>query len=380
MSNSKPENRIAFYTSGECYGGLEKNALHFIQWLKNEAYDISLITDTESEIAIAGRTRNIPVHILTYPENYFSIKKTRWLKRVILRENISMLFIIRPRDILTTVFLKAFLYRKLRLVLFQQSVIRLEKSPFVYTLLFRPFDAWISPSKAIQDRMLKKTRYNPARMLMIPPCIDTEHFNEERLSKKEIRRSLNLPEEKIIVGTLGQHDTKRKHDFLIRAVQLLKRNNYHIDLLIMGRSTDEIEEEYFEFLNELCRECAVVEQVHFRPYPEKITDFFSAVDIFVMNWDPEPYDLFIPKAMASGVNVIARYSESNAELLDEGRYGLLYKPGDLQDLSAKIIHLITQPMLSDHLKEVAKERVTQYMDRKIACERVQELIKKLLEI
>ena len=103
-------------------------------------------------------------------------------------------------------------------------------------MLFRPYNAWIIPSFYLRDKAIELTRYNVGQLHVIAPCIDMEYYENDTLTRKAARKILDLPDNRIIIGSIGRYDLKRKQDFLIRSIQFLHRHNYDIDLLIMGKT------------------------------------------------------------------------------------------------------------------------------------------------
>jgi glycosyltransferase involved in cell wall biosynthesis len=371
--------KIAFYTSGESCEGLERNALRFIQWLGTEENELMLIASAGSVFADAAAEQGIPLALVERPHYYLNLRRAFQISWILKKGKIKVLFIIRPRDILMAAIVKMIFFRKLKLIYFQQSFLQLKKHPVLYTFLFYPYDAWIAPSSGIARQTLKMSHFNPAKMLIIPPCIDVENFVYDTLTKKAARKILGLPPSGLIMGTLGRHHRSKHQDFFIRAVQLLQRNNLKIDLLIMGDTANNEELEYLEFLKDLARECKIEKHIFFRPFSKKLTTFFRAADIFVMNRIPQPFDLIVPKAMASGTVVVAPFSEINTELLARGKYGMLYRQNSIEDFTGKMTHLITEPDLRGSLAEASKKMIHEKFDKTVGCRKVNNLLDRLLE-
>ncbi len=62
------------------------------------------------------------------------------------------------------------------------------------------------------------------------------------------------------------------------------------------------------------------------------------------------------EAMASGVPVVATRVGGNPELVNDGTTGLLFSPGDVSSLSAKLARLANDPSLRQRLGESARAR------------------------
>jgi glycosyltransferase involved in cell wall biosynthesis len=371
--------KIAFYNSTECFSGLEKNTLRFIEWLEADGNEIVILSAEGTPITHATENKKLPLIKFEKKYKYFNLSGSYRLARILKDRQIGLLFIVRPRDILMASLTKMLFHRQLILIFFQQSNLRLKPHVFIYKLLFGPFNAWIVPSENIRNKILKMTHFQPLLCHVIAPCIDKEYYENDTLTQHAARAMLNLPEDRKIIGVIGRYNVRRKQDFLVRSIQLLRKHNFNVDLLVMGHSDVEEEKAYYNFLAELVKECSVEAYVHFRPYSEKMISFYKAIDIFVMNTVPEPYDLAIVKSMASNIPVVACYSGYHAELLGNGNYGLLYKPENLEDFTAKIIHLLTQPKLVNYVKNEARRIVSEKYDKVTNCRQIESLISQLLE-
>ena len=112
--------------------------------------------------------------------------------------------------------------------------------------------------------------------------------------------------------------------------------------------------------------------MHFRSYPANMPVFFGAIDAFVVNKSIRPYDTAIIKALASGVPVVARSSETNNYLLQEGQIGLLYKTNDLENFAAKMILILTQNKVVEHLRACGKAAALEKYDKDTICNLLEE--------
>jgi glycosyltransferase involved in cell wall biosynthesis len=229
-----------------------------------------------------------------------------------------------------------------------------------------------------QKQVLELSNYPKNKVLHIPPGIDLEHYEKDTLSRQSARKILKLPDSIKLIGVLGRHHVNHRQDFLIRSIQLLRKHNYEIELLVMGESKDEEERDYFNFLKELSVECGVENYVHFRPYTEKEITFFKAIDIYAQITMDGLNGNHLLKAMASSRPVIARYNEDIDEILEKGKYGLLYHNNDLEDFTAKITHLLTQPKIKNHLITEARRIVHAKYGIRLRCEKFELAVDKII--
>lgn len=371
------EEVIGFYDSTNYYNRIEKNALYLVEKLKERGNNVLVFASENSPISKSLSDRSIPSSTINETKKYVNLVLSYKLAKAVRKEKCRILVILRPHDIITAILAKTLFYRKLKLVFFQQIKFQLRKNYPLYSLLFKPFDNWIVSLEHYQKQVTELSNYPKDKVIHIPPGIDLDYYEKDTLSRQTARKILKLPDKNKLIGALGRHHINYKQDFLIRAVQLLRKNEYEVDLLVMGRSKDENEKEYFNFLKELAIECGIEDHIHFRTYTDNEITFFKAIDIYTQVMTDGLNENYILKAMASERPVIARYNEDIDEIMRKGKYGLLYHNNDLEDFTAKIIRLLTQPKIKNHLIAESRRIVHEKYGIRMHCEKFESVIKNL---
>ncbi len=84
----------------------------------------------------------------------------------------------------------------------------------------------------------------------------------------------------------------------------------------------------------------------------------SQMDVLVCpSLAPEPFGLVVLEGMALGVPVIASRHGGVVDIIDEGQDGLLFRPGDAEDLADRILCLLENPAFAERLAAAAKAKV-----------------------
>ncbi len=86
------------------------------------------------------------------------------------------------------------------------------------------------------------------------------------------------------------------------------------------------------------------------------SEFLAADIVVVPSTLPEPFGLVAVEAMAQGTPVVAANHGGLREVVVQNETGLLFRPGDAQDLADKLNSLLNDPELAKRLGEAGRER------------------------
>lgn len=172
--------------------------------------------------------------------------------------------------------------------------------------LFRKPDGWITISDSMKT--LLEERGATAPIEVVPNGIDMSRF--QPLEKKSARAALGLPEDKMLLGTIGRIEFNQKQqDFLVRTFSKhwKKRNNMH--LVITGDGPDR------ERLEALIHELGLSKQVTLLPWQADSTLVYSALDLLIIPSRFEGVPLVMLEALACGVPVIGSARDGMKDIL-----------------------------------------------------------------
>lgn len=132
----------------------------------------------------------------------------------------------------------------------------------------------------------------------IPTWIDKNRYKFSNEKRRQIRTSLGLTENDVLIGHVGRFEIQKNHKFIIQTFKkMVRRNkNYHLLLIGSGSLKNNIEN-YIRKNN--------IKNVHLIGVTANVADYYSAMDIF---WLPSFYE-GLPtvslEAQANGLTVIA---------------------------------------------------------------------------
>ena len=213
------------------------------------------------------------------------------------------------------------------------------------------------------------------KILVAPDGVDLEKFDIE-ISKKEARKKLNLPEDKILIGYIGMLKTLNMEKGINFAIGSLKFLDNRIVLVLVGGHNKDIEF-YKKMVEELQFKNKVlfIGQVPHKSVPMYLKAFdvliapFPEIDHYKFYMSP----LKIFEYMTSERPIIISNLPAIREVLNESN-AILIKPGSPEKLAESINFTLKNPTFADRISKQAHKDVREYTWIKRA-ERILKFIK-----
>ena len=186
-------------------------------------------------------------------------------------------------------------------------------------------------------KWLKEIVHIPAsKLALIPNGVDTQRFFTGR--DTQLRAELGIGEDEFVVGTIGRFDRIKNHEGLIDAVKL--HNNEHsgkVRLVIVGDGPERTNVENHTRIASLSPEPLLL------GYRRDVERFYRMFDVFVLNSFGEGMSNTLLEAMASRLPIICTDVGDNAELIADGRRGIVIEPGNTSALADAIAQYVRCP-------------------------------------
>ncbi len=208
------------------------------------------------------------------------------------------------------------------------------------------------------DLMADLTDIARNRIRVIKNGIDTEVFRPagSMEEKKELRQSLELPENGLLLGCVAALRPVKNHRGLIEAfARVVEEGGGDAWLVLIGDGTLE------NALRERCRDlgASVTERVLFLGRRSDVARLLPALDAFVLNSDTEGLSYAVLEAMACGLPVIATEVGANPQLVTQGVEGYLVPVGDEPALVSSLNQVLENPEQLINMGANARRRVVE---------------------
>ena len=180
-----------------------------------------------------------------------------------------------------------------------------------------------------------------------------KYLNAEQHQRGDDDRSLNL----LYAGRLT---SDKGIDTAIEAMRKLVFNQgrREIRLSLAGSGSTE----YENHLRFLVDQAGLADYVSFLGWvpPEEMPELLRKFDVLLLPsiW-PEPFSRVVLEGMISGLVVVATPTGGTSEIVSDGENGLLFTPGNPEELARKIAGLVDDPDSRRKLAKAGKQTITE---------------------
>jgi len=192
----------------------------------------------------------------------------------------------------------------------------------------------------------------------------------EFLPRQEAREKLNLPEDKFIVGSIGNLYKTKGFTYLIEAIKKLTEEGLDIMAVIIGEGQER------KSLTELIKKYKLEDNLILAGRIPEAARLLSAFDIYVCSSVKEGLSYTIIETMLNGLPIIATRVGGNPELIEDGETGFLIKPQDSEALANKIKEIINNPDLQQDLSTKTRIKAQEKFSLKRMVRETKEIYNK----
>lgn len=207
----------------------------------------------------------------------------------------------------------------------------------------------ICVSESLKERLIQ-LKIKEDKLKMIPNGVDITEF---------VRRPQTTLLDKYLSGKkahkrvvfVGRLDIQKGVEYLIRAIPIVISKYEKVHFFILGNGILEI------MLKKLAKELQIQEYVTFMNFIplERMPDFYSSADIFCLPSLHEGFPLSIAESLSIGLIIVASAIEGIPEAIIENKNGYLVKPGNISELSDKLVKALT--LNDDKVDEIRNNNI-----------------------
>lgn len=234
-----------------------------------------------------------------------------------------------------------------------------------HNFLLSRYDAFLAIGRANSDFYLRN-RIAPERLFPCPYFVDNDWFQRQfemiPEERSAIRAGWNIPGGYVCFLFAGKLQPKKRIVDLLNAIDLARKSNPKIHLLVSGAG-------------ELMPEAVALAEGRQLPVTfagflnqTEITRAYAAADCLVLPSDyGETWGLVVNEAMACGLPaIVSDRVGCGPDLVDEGSTGFVVPFGDIHYLARTLVHASADPAKLRSMGANAKKRISDYsVDRAV---------------
>lgn len=173
---------------------------------------------------------------------------------------------------------------------------------------------------------------------------------------------------------MGSLQPPKGQDEAIMALAKLIHRGINIELSIVGTGN----KKFHRYLTELVKYYGIEKQIIFHGYVDNPLPLIHSVDIVLVCSRFEAFGRVTVEAMLAGKPVVGTNSGGTKELIKNGDTGLLYQPGNKDDLSEKIEYLYNNPIVRRRIGSAAQTWARERFNRERYSKEVFGLLHEIL--
>ena len=209
----------------------------------------------------------------------------------------------------------------------------------LHLAFLRLVDIYIAISKNLQQEFLS-SGLSAKKVLLIPNGVDTDRFHPaDTEQKRKLRTEFGLPDEQLIVLTVGVLDRRKNIHWLIE--QWLENDAFGTAGLLLAIGPQSREDPNGEFIGSL-KQMALDHPTKVRILEEvdDIERYYRAADLFILPSLGEGMPNVLLEAMASGLPCIATRVSGVTDLAREGETAYTFIPNDTEGLREALLSVL----------------------------------------
>jgi glycosyltransferase involved in cell wall biosynthesis len=210
-------------------------------------------------------------------------------------------------------------------------------------------DSFIACSDYVREGLVKNFDISASRVAKIYNGCRAQAICEQAQRSRQARENSRLT-----MGMVASFENAKDHVTLIEAARMLKDRNADFELWLIGDGSQK----------EKCRQLAagygLEDNIKFLGVRRDIPEILGKMDIFVYSVNREEgLGVAMIEAMAAGVPIIASSVEACTELLENGKLGTLFIPGEPDSLTEAIIYAVNNMALVKSKAKMAADKIFQ---------------------
>ena len=370
--------RVCHVAMGDLWAGAEVQLLSLMRYLARlPGFECSVILFNEGRLA--EELRKLPVSLTVISEQTFSPMGIAYRLAKALRK-------IRPDVIHTHKYKDSFIGTLVARSLGIPYVVRVVHGlpePFMglrnakmvaYTAADRLMTGWFVDRVVAVSSDIEKVligMYGSNRVSCIHNGIDLEAVRVTT-SREAFRRKWQIPEDAVVIGTVGRLVPVKGHAILLDATRILQASIGNVALVLVGDGP------LRKDLEANAKRLGLEKSVIFAGQQDQSYDFMNMMDVFVLPSLHEGIPMVVLEALALQRPVVATRVGGIPEVIEHGQTGFLAEPSDASSLARLLQRLVEDLPMAVSIGKAGRTRVEEKFTARTMAGKTAELYEQVL--
>jgi len=247
----------------------------------------------------------------------------------------------------------------------------------------------VVPTSAMLENVARNSFLPNYKIIRIPNGVETDVFYPLAGNQRALtREQLGLPNDKVIITTVGSITYRKGLDLMIEALRTMEESiRETMRLLVIGpeygiengTGLRRNQTMYFMHLQKKITEYKLDNVVSFMGEQSNVNDYLAVSDIYLHAARSEGQPNAILEAMSSGLPIVANNLPGiTDEIVQAGKFGYLADAHKPEHLAAALRVLIKNQGLRQHLGEQARQEILDHYDINMVAERYVSLYNSII--
>ncbi len=324
--------KVAYLFGSLNRGGTETLLLDVCRSLSKEEFEAIGVYRKKGQLEEAFIQSGIPFYFLPVTKNYRTY--LIGLRKLFIKQQVTIVHAQQPLDALLAYCATLFTGIKIILTLHGFDFQSNGRKSLLLSFILKRTNVNIYVSNYQRKYYSDRYGLQANKQLVLYNGIDNSkiELSANRLSKYiTLRDELELPENLLLLGMVGNFNVGRDQLTVCRFLDLLNKEGVDFRFVFVGKRIESLPGRYDRCVD-YCREKGLEQKVFFLGGRNDVPEILTQLDAFIYSTEHDTFGIAVVEAIMAGVPVFVNDWEVMKEITANGEYATLYKTKDEKDL------------------------------------------------
>lgn len=323
--------KVAYLFGSLNRGGTETLLLDVCRSLSKEEFEAIGVYRKKGQLEEAFIQSGIPFYFLPVTKNYRTY--LIGLRKLLVNRHVTIVHAQQPLDALLAYCATLFTGIKIILTLHGFDFRSNGHKSLLLSFILKRTNANIYVSNYQRKYYIDRYGLSADKQLVLYNGIDSSKIEmpASRLRHITLRNELELSENLLLLGTVGNFNVGRDQLTVCRFLDLLNKAGVDFRFIFVGKRIESLPGRYDRCVD-YCREKGLEQKVFFLGGRNDVPEILTQLDAFIYSTEHDTFGIAVVEAIMAGVPVFVNNWEVMKEITANGEYATLYKTKDEKDL------------------------------------------------